>query len=42
MLIIYLKTNWNKTNSKYIVGFLDVIRPLVLNVLKHLKRKLTH
>ena len=40
--IVILKLIETKINSKYLVGYLDVTRPLVLDVLKHLKRKLTH
>ena len=40
--IVILNLIETKTNSKYLVGYLDVMRPYVLDVLKHLKRKITN
>ena len=37
---VILKLIETKTNSKYLVGYLDVMRSYVLDVLKHLKRKI--
>ena len=38
--IVILNLIETKTNSKYLVGYLDVMRSYVLDVLKHLKRKI--
>ena len=40
--IVILKLTETKTNSKYLVGYLHVMRPYVLDVLKHLKKKITN
>ena len=38
--IAILKLIETKANSKYLVGYLDVMTPYVLDVLKHLNRKI--